>query len=88
MKEFTRHVTTANFATAHHRPRAKASVRGVDIMVNLAAKALGEQERTGGICFLEHPEDLGRTNTGAVPASIWQREGFRTLAKKQGTCWG
>ena len=34
--------------------------------------------------LIEHPEDLGRTSTGHLPASIWQLPAVRALAQQTG----
>ena len=35
------------------------------------------------VCLWEHPEDLGRSRNG-TPASVWQLEALRAVAKKRG----
>ena len=63
--------------SAGHMHQVKVENSWVKLSVSLAAAQL----KSNGLFLLEHPEDLGKTAAGEAPASIWQLEVVRALAK-------
>ena len=49
--------------------------------------AIESQTQANKFWLLEHPEDLGKTTSGEVPASIWQLPELRALVDMSGSTW-
>ena len=69
---------------------ARAQVASSNRLVDFTIKLLEAQVANGPkhMVVLEHPEDLGRRQNGAAPASIWQWPAVQALETKMGVCSG
>ena len=65
---------------------ARAQVASSNRLVDFTIKLLEAQVANGPkhMVVLEHPEDLGRRQNGAAPASIWQWPAVQALEAKMG----
>ena len=69
---------------------ARAQVASSNRLVDFTIKLLEVQVANGPkhMVVLEHPEDLGRRQNGAAPASIWQWPAVQALEAKLGVFSG
>ena len=59
-----------------------------NLMVRRTFDAVSRAQQVGAKFLMEHPEDLGRTASGDVPAALWQYEETRDLQVATGaTTW-
>ena len=72
-------------------PWLSASNQGKAQLANFFIKqcflAIQLQIQANRFWLLEHPEDVGKTKSGEVPASIWQLPELRALVDLSGSTW-
>ena len=64
-----------------------AKVQLANFFVKCCLQAIEAQIQANKFWLFEHPEDLGRTQSGDIPASVWQLPEMRALVDMSGCTW-